>query len=135
MRASFFIDSNIALYILDKGSPKFLKAKALLEGGPFISTQVVAENINVCVKKFKQTKRFALAHANSLRQACRVKDISNALLTDAIFIFDRYGYNIFDSLIIASALSANCTILYSEDLQHGQIIEGKLTIINPFVTS
>ncbi|MBY0433788.1 MAG: PIN domain-containing protein [Cyclobacteriaceae bacterium] len=135
MPANFFVDSNIALYILDKGSPKFSKAKALLVDRPCISTQVVAENIHVCVRKLRLSKNFALAHANSLRQACSVKDITNAVLTQSVFIFERYGYTIFDSLIIASAISANCATLYSEDMQHGHVVEGKLTIINPFLTS
>lgn len=39
---------------------------------------------------------------------------------------------IYDSLIIATALEASCTTLYSEDMQHGQLIENKLLIINPF---
>jgi predicted nucleic acid-binding protein len=41
-------------------------------------------------------------------------------------------HHFFDSLIIAAALSAGCDRLYSEDLQHGQLIEG-LTIVNPFL--
>ncbi len=48
-------------------------------------------------------------------------------------LLDRYRFSYFDSLILASALTANCQILYSEDLQHGQVIDGRLTIINPFL--
>jgi len=44
----------------------------------------------------------------------------------------KYGYSFYDSLFIASALEAGCTILYSEDLQDGQVIEKTLTIVNPF---
>ena len=44
----------------------------------------------------------------------------------------RFGYRIYDSLIIASALEAACATLYSEDMQDGQVIEGRLTIRNPF---
>ncbi|APB35038.1 Putative nucleic-acid-binding protein, contains pilt domain [Gloeomargarita lithophora Alchichica-D10] len=45
----------------------------------------------------------------------------------------RYGYSYWDSLIIATALQSNCNILYSEDMQHDQLIEGKLRIINPLL--
>ncbi len=45
----------------------------------------------------------------------------------------RYGFSHYDSLIVATALQADCTVLYSEDLQHGQLIGGKLEIINPFL--
>jgi len=47
-------------------------------------------------------------------------------------IGNKYGYAYYDSLIIASALENDCTILYSEDLHHGQIIEERLSIMNPF---
>lgn len=45
---------------------------------------------------------------------------------------ERYGYSYFDSLMLASALEQGCSILYSEDMQHGQILEGGLRIIDPF---
>lgn len=132
MPANVFVDSNICLYVHDKRHAKFLAAKTILESNPSISTQVILENINVCLKKFKQTKSFALAHAKSLQQACTVLPITNSTMTKAMIVFERYGYSIFDSLIIASALEAGCKTLYSEDLHHGQVIEGKLTIVNPF---
>jgi predicted nucleic acid-binding protein len=46
----------------------------------------------------------------------------------------KYGFSNWDSLILAAALEHSCTCLYSEDLHHGQIIEGCLTIINPFTS-
>ncbi len=49
----------------------------------------------------------------------------------AINIARRYGYHIYDALIIAAALQSSCRILYSEDMQDGQVIDG-LTICNPF---
>jgi predicted nucleic acid-binding protein len=45
----------------------------------------------------------------------------------------RYRFSYFDSLIIAAALAAGCSTLYSEDMQHGQVIAGRLTISNPFL--
>ncbi len=51
---------------------------------------------------------------------------------DAIDIREKYKFQYYDSLIIATALENKCTILYSEDMQHGQIIERQLKIINPF---
>jgi predicted nucleic acid-binding protein len=42
------------------------------------------------------------------------------------------GFSHYDSLIVATALSINCSVLYSEDLQHGQVVDGRLTIVNPF---
>jgi predicted nucleic acid-binding protein len=48
-------------------------------------------------------------------------------------IVERYGYSLYDSMIVAAALLAECRIAYSEDLQHGQVIDKRLTVINPFV--
>lgn len=132
MPGSFFIDSNICLYILDKKSSKFAISKQLLQGKPHISTQVVAENINVCLKKFKLPRSEAIKHAISLEESCQVHGITNAILKKSISVLDRYGYAIFDCIIISSALEAGCTTLYSEDLQNNQIIDGKLVIENPF---
>jgi predicted nucleic acid-binding protein len=129
----FFLDSNVCLYILDKQSPKFGIAKSLLQGQPRISTQVILENVSVCVKKFKLSKRFALSHAKSLQQACEVIPVSNQTITKTGLIFERYDYSIFDCLILAAAINARCKILYTEDMQHGQVIEDQITIVNPFV--
>ena len=51
----------------------------------------------------------------------------------AIKLKGKYHYSYFDSLAIATAFEAGCSVLYSEDLQHNQKMEGKLTIINPFL--
>jgi predicted nucleic acid-binding protein len=48
-------------------------------------------------------------------------------------IAERYGFSFYDSLIISSALQSGCTVLYSEDMQHGQKIDGQLLISNPFL--
>jgi predicted nucleic acid-binding protein len=53
----------------------------------------------------------------------------------ALGIASRTGYQFYDALIIASALESGCTTLFSEDLQDGQVVEGRLTICNPFGTS
>ena len=58
---------------------------------------------------------------------------SAALYQDAVSILGRYGFSFYDSLIVAAALEAGCTRLYSEDLQHGQRIQ-RLTILNPFTS-
>jgi predicted nucleic acid-binding protein len=53
-------------------------------------------------------------------------------LLSQLTVMERYRFSFYDSLIIATALEASCTTLYSEDMQHGQLIENKLLIINPF---
>ncbi len=55
-----------------------------------------------------------------------------ATISDAVRLADRYGYSFYDSLIVAAALESGCSILYSEDMQSGQLIDGTLTIRSPF---
>jgi predicted nucleic acid-binding protein len=58
--------------------------------------------------------------------------ITPATILAALTVAERYGFSHYDSLIVATALEAGCSTLYSEDMQHGQLIDNRLTIINPF---
>jgi len=130
-----FVDSNILLYCYSDTEPE-KKARAIdISKGTnvFISTQVLKEFSNILSKKFKfEWKDIANAidevvtnymifinHPDTIKSACAIAD--------------KYQFSFYDSLIIASALEANCKILYTEDLQHNQLIENKLRIVNPFI--
>ena len=139
MSAKFFIDTNIIVYTFDLRSPKKkrrameLLQTALDDGRGLISYQVVQEFLNVSSRKFVKPlgARDQLEYLDRvLSPLCEIFP-SSALYRRAITLADRLGYSFYDSLIIAAALEANCKILYSEDLQSGQKIEG-LTIENPF---
>ena len=136
----FFIDTNIFVYTFDSRSPAkksralALIQKALESGRGIISYQVIQEFLNVAGKKFKiplnvQDQRLYLEEV--LSPLCEIFP-STGFYRRGIDISDRYGYSFYDSLIIAAALTAGCRILYSEDLQAGQNIEG-LTIVNPLL--
>ena len=64
---------------------------------------------------------------------CQVELITLATVHVALEIRERYGFSWYDSLIVAAALESGCELLYSEDMQHGQVIEGRLRVINPFL--
>jgi predicted nucleic acid-binding protein len=130
---SAFIDSNVFLYLLDKKDDRKQIARVLLDNRPVISTQVISENINIAVKKFKLGPEQAFQHAENLAGGCDVKLISVSTIRTGCGIHHKYKYSFYDSLIIASALENDCSILYSEDMQHNQLIEKKLRIVNPFV--
>lgn len=133
MPGKIFLDSNVCLYILDKRSPKHNVSKRLLQQRPIISTQVVAENLNVCLKKFRLTRIAAIHHANSLMQACEVRSTTKQTVNQAILFVEQFGYSVYDSKILALADEAGCVALYSEDMQHGHIFNKKLKIVNPFI--
>jgi predicted nucleic acid-binding protein len=133
MPDKFFIDSNVCLYLFDKDRIKATTAEKLFTDGAVISTQVLAEIANVLVKKFLFSKKDAIDTVRFIKNKVEVQPVTHEVIDLASGIFIRYGFSFFDSMIIAAALSANCTILYSEDLHPKQVFYKKLTVINPFV--
>jgi predicted nucleic acid-binding protein len=134
MSARVFFDTTILVYIGTKGDLRSPTAGMLLRAGGVISTQVLNEFANVSRKKLRHEWDAIRQHLLDLRRLCEpVLPVTLATHEEALRIAQRYGYSIYDSLMIASALEAGCAILYSEDMQHGQTI-GPLTIRNPFLT-
>ena len=135
MSGKIFIDSNLFVYSADNGEPlKQAAAKSILfelsENGGVVSTQVLQEFYNVVSGKLKCPK-------DTAKQL--VEDISNNFIVHKNSVFDilhaidisiKTQFSFWDSLIISAAISENCTTLYSEDLNEGQIVEGVL-IHNP----
>jgi predicted nucleic acid-binding protein len=130
-----FLDSNVLIYAyFDREKDKQIISRKLISNNKIIiSTQVLQEMSNVLNRKFN-------ANYDTIKSLL-LECISNCIkvhtnLQSTIFlacdIAKRYGYSYYDSLIIAAALESNCDILYSEDMQHGQIVENSLKIINPF---
>ncbi len=130
-----FFDSNIIVYLYSEDEPdKQSIAKALLKKNqPIISTQVLSELSNVLRKKFKCEYTEIAAVIAQVRATCLVATITPDTIENALILADKYHYSFYDSQIMAVALAENCTTLYSEDLQHGQVIESTLTIQNPFL--
>jgi predicted nucleic acid-binding protein len=136
-----FIDSNVIVYTVDRASPekrataRRLVQHAIQSGDGRISFQVVQETLNVITHKFQPP--LPPSDARELLDDVLVPlwsvMPSEALYRRALEIHVRYQFRFYDALIVAAALMAGCTRLYSEDLQHGQRIEG-LTIANPFRT-
>jgi len=132
----FFIDSNVALYLIDDVESEKKKISiSLIDTTGFISPQVVFECLNVCLKKRKLDKKEAIAFVRFLIKASYVQNEDEAILETALQIFERYSLSSYDSKIVASALAAGCSTLYSEDMQNGLVIENRLNIVNPFLTS
>lgn len=139
MSGGDFLDSNVFIYLVDADNPakqrqaEQLITRALASGSGSISFQVVQETLNVLTRKLQtviaqdDARRFL---ENVLMPLWRIMP-SQGLYTRALDLHAAYRYSFYDSLIIAAALTGGCTRLYSEDMQHGQQIEG-LTIVNPF---
>lgn len=133
MPGKIFIDTNIVIYALGPGSTKVHLAAPLFVGSPTISTQVLSETANVASKRLALSVSDIRKLITSLEAMCRVETISLLTIHTALDIRERYGFSWYDSLIVAAALEADCDTIYSEDMQNGQEIEGRLRIVNPFV--
>ena len=129
-----FLDSNICVYWLDKSEPaKQDKALFLLKDKPFISSQIIIETYLACSRKLKLPVAICDENTLILCDATTVVPIDSTIFTKALILKTKYQFSFLDSIIVASALQAECSTLYSEDMQHGQVIEGKLKIVNPFI--
>ncbi len=139
MSGRFFLDTNIFIYTFDSREPAKQRqslervTEALDTRKGLISFQVVQEFLNAASRKFTRPlspvdcRRYL---HQVLAPLCDVHS-STALYDRAIELAERWRYGFYDALIISAALHGGCDRLYSEDLQHGQIIQG-LTIVNPF---
>ena len=134
MSGKVFVDTNILVYAhtsSEKG--KRDKIFEILDNAHIVmSTQVVKEFINVMVRKFQQPIRDVKLQIDKILGIASVVNEDMELIDRAIEINQAYKYRFYDCLILAAAHRAGCRTLLSEDMQHGQVIEKTLTIINPF---
>ena len=136
MRDKVFLDSNVILYAYSKtelDKNKIANNLIFSLDEILISTQVINEITNILYKKFKLD---ATSIENVVLEVDNNFQIVNFSLTTqikAIKIKEKYKLQYYDSLILAIALENGCSIVYSEDMQHNQIIENQLKIINPFI--
>lgn len=130
--AEVFFDTNIVLYLLSGDNVKADRAEELLAIGGIISVQVLNEFTSVALKKLRMSWPEIRDVLAQVRAVCPVEGLSLDTHDRAVQVAERYGLSFYDALIVAAALIAGCSTLYSEDLQDGQVIERQLTISNPF---
>jgi predicted nucleic acid-binding protein len=140
MNDNFFLDTNIIVYSFDQSSARKaevadrLLRQGLLTRKGVISYQVVQEFFNVARRRSPGPMRLEEAEhflSTVLIPLCTVHS-SPALFHKALQLVERFHLQWYDALIVASALVAECGILYSEDFQNGQKIDD-LEIRNPFL--
>ena len=139
MSGRFFLDTTVFVYCFDPSSP----AKADLAAGlirraietraGIVSFQVVQEFFNVALRRFVKpmTPPDAEHYLATVFRPLLAVHSSQGLYAEALRLADRYRLSWYDSLIVAAALESGCSVLYSEDLQHGFEV-GEMRIQNPF---
>jgi predicted nucleic acid-binding protein len=140
MTGRLFADTNLLIYAMDPEAPEKrrkiadLLRRAFGSGRLVISPQVLNEAHRVLVHKRKLVPaREAAAYLTAYVPVCTAP-VDATSYQIATFIEGRYRFKWWDCVITASALQARCEILLTEDLQHGQAIEG-MTVVNPFESS
>ena len=134
MTTKIALDTNILIYLYDDlDERKRNISESLILDRPIIGSQVISEFLNVTKRLLKLPKNELMDKANKLLSICEIVSMNQMTITKAKDLIIKYDFQLFDSLIVASALQANCTILYSEDLHHNLLVENQLRIINPFI--
>jgi predicted nucleic acid-binding protein len=127
-----FLDSNVLIYAFTDDL-QAAAAQALLEAGCAISVQGLNEFTNVARRKLGKSWAEINAHLVAVRILCSpVVAIDLDTHEAALHLAERYGFAFFDALMVAAALQAGSGTLWSEDMQDGLLVEGRLRIANPF---
>ena len=128
-----FIDTNILLYLLSSDTEKANRAETIMQSGGLISVQVLNEFTNVVRRKQLLSWIEITEVLDLISSIFQVVPLTLEMHTKGRFIAERYILNVYDAMIVSSALLGGCEILYSEDMQDKLVIEDQLRICNPFI--
>jgi predicted nucleic acid-binding protein len=131
MPVSFF-DTNVLVYIASGDAAKADRAEAIVAAGGAISVQVLNELANVARRTMRMSWADTHAFLNLLRGLLTVHPFALETHEAGLRLAERYGFAIYNAMIVTSALHAGCDTLWSEDMQHGMTLDEGLRIVNPF---
>ncbi|PRH84201.1 VapC toxin family PIN domain ribonuclease [Labrys okinawensis] len=128
-----FFDTNILLYLASSDTSKADRAEELLLTGGTISVQVLNEIANVTHRKLTMSWQETRQFLSPLRSLLQVIPNTVEIHETGIDLAERYKLSVYDAMIVAAALINDCDRLWSEDMQNGLFVEGRLRIVNPFL--
>lgn len=131
MPGSFF-DSNVLLYIASADQAKADRAERLIAVGGTINVQVLNEIANVARRKMALSWDETRAFLSTVRALLTIQPLTTTVHEKGLAMAERYGFSLYDAMIVAAALQADCETLWSEDMQHGLVVDGRLRIADPF---
>lgn len=127
-----FFDTNTLLYLISEDAEKARRVEAYLYDRGCISVQVLNEFTNVARRKHRLEITQIRPLLHELRRAIDVVPVTIAIHEAGLELAERYRFSTYDAMIVAAALDSGCSILLSEDMQHGLKVDGRLEIRNPF---
>ena len=138
MPDKIFIDTNVLVYAYDADEPiKQARAREILKRGiedetAILSVQVVGEFFTVVTKRIPNPLSVDEAEeVLNLLGILPIIDLDFRMVRHAIEIHRQHGIAYWDALIVAAAHRAECTQIFTEDLNSGQSYQG-VTVVNPF---
>ncbi len=127
-----FFDTSVLLYLLSGDAAKADRVETLLSTRGVVSVQVLNEFAVVALRKLKMPLNEIREILDTIRAVCAVEPITVETHDRGLAVFERYRFSLYDSMLVAAALIAGAKTIYSEDLQHGQVIDNHLRVTNPF---
>ncbi len=127
-----FFDTSVLLYLLSGNTAKADRIETLLAARGIVSVQVLNEFAVVALRKLKMPLGEVREILDTIRAVCAVEPITVETHDRGLAVFERYRFSLYDSMLIAAALIAGAKTIYTEDLQHGQVIDNQLRLTNPF---
>jgi len=127
-----FVDTNVLLYLISTDAAKAGRAEALLAGRIVVSVQVLNEFANVSRRKHSLDWAELTLSLADIRHFADVRPLTIDTHERGLALARRYKLGFYDAMIAAAAIEAGCDMLMSEDFQAGQVLDGRLTIRNPF---
>jgi predicted nucleic acid-binding protein len=129
-----FLDTNVLVYLASGDVVKADRAEAIIREGGVISVQVLNELANVARRKMRMSWPDTQALLSTLRSLLTVQAITIEIHETGLALAERYNLSTYEAMIAASALDADCDVLWSEDMQDGMMLSHGLRIANPFHT-
>lgn len=132
MSAEIFLDTNVLIYLLSADTTKADRAESIVRDGAIISVQVLNEFTAVAHRKWKLNWQEIDEVLHAVQASCAVEPLTVDGHTQGRRLAERYGFAVYDAMIVSSALDAGCTTLYAEDMQDGMRVWNRLILRNPF---
>ncbi|HYA76753.1 MAG TPA: PIN domain-containing protein [Burkholderiaceae bacterium] len=128
-----FFDTNVLLYLLSSDTGKADRAEQILSLGGAINVQVLNEFASVSLRILGMSVEEVREVLATVRGVCTVVPLGLEVHELGLQVLEKYRLSLYDAMIVAAAVLVGCKTLVSEDLQHGQVFEGRLQVLNPFL--
>ena len=127
-----FLDTNVLVYLASGDPEKADRAERIVAAGGWISVQVLNELVHVARRKLRLSWPETCEFLSLIRGLLSVRPLTIEIHDAGLALAQRCNVSTYDAMILAAALDADCDVLWTEDMQNGLVIDGRLRIADPF---